>query len=69
MDFNNYTRSTATTVEPPHFPIYQQIKDKYFKVQLENDIYLPVSYNQFQTKAHPLEQLHKNKIQQFKHNH
>ena len=35
--------STDTHVESSHFPIYLQIKDNYFKVQLENDLYLPVS--------------------------
>ena len=58
--------STDTTVESPHFPIYQQIKDNYFKVQLENDIYLSILYNEFQTKAQPSEQIHHNKIQQLK---
>ena len=50
---NEYINSiyTDTHVESPHFPIYLQIKDNYFKVQLENDIYLPVSYYEFQAKA------------------
>ena len=59
------TVSTDATVESPHFPVYLQIKDNYFRVQLENDIYLPVSYNEFKTKAQPLEQIPQNKIQQF----
>ena len=67
-EYNN-TVSTATTVESAHFPIYLQIKGNYFKLQLKNDIYVLVSYNEFQTKAQPLEQIHKNKIQQFKLNH
>ena len=59
---------TDTTVESFHFPIYLQIKDKFFKEPLENDIYLPVWYNGFRTKAQPLQQIHQNKIQQFKYN-
>ena len=55
-------------VESPYFPIYLQIKDDYFKVQLENDLYLPVSYYEFQTKAQPLENMHQQKLQQFKNN-
>ena len=39
--------STDTHVESPHFPIYLQIKDNYFNVQLENDLYLPVSHTEF----------------------
>ena len=67
-EYNN-TVSTDTTVESPHFPNYLQIKDNYFKEQLENNIYLPVSYHEFQTKERPLEQIQQNKIQQFKRNH
>ena len=33
--------STDINVESTHFPIYLQIKNNYFKVQLENDLYLP----------------------------
>ena len=55
------TVSTDTNVESPHFPIYLQIKDKYFKAQLENDLYLPVFYQKFQTKAQPLEHIHQHK--------
>ena len=36
--------STEYNVESQHFPIYLQIKENYFKVQLENDLYLPVSH-------------------------
>ena len=46
--------STDTHVESPHIPIYLQIKDNYFRVQLENDLYLPVSHYEFETKAKPL---------------
>ena len=31
------TVSTDTNGESPHFPIYLQIKDNYFKVQFENE--------------------------------
>ena len=34
---------TTETVESTHFPINPQINDNNFKVQLENDQYLPVS--------------------------
>ena len=50
--------SSNSHVESPHFPIYLQIKDIFFKVQLENDLYLPVSYHEFQTKAKPLDNIH-----------
>ena len=56
------TVSTDTTLESPHFPIYLQIRDNYFKVQIVNDIYLPISYNVFKTKAQPLEQIHHNNL-------
>ena len=55
--------STDIHVEPPHFPIYLQIKDNYFKVKLENDLYLPVSHYEFKTKAQPLENMHHQKRQ------
>ena len=58
------TNTTNTTVESSHFPIFLQIKDNYFKVKLENDIFLPVSYHVFKTKAQPLEQLQQNKTLQ-----
>ena len=58
-----------TTKESPHFAIYLQITDNCFKVQLQNDLYLPVSYHEFKTKAQPFEQLQQNKTQQFKQNH
>ena len=58
--------STDTHVESPHFPIYLQIKDNYFKVQLENDLYLSVSHYEFKTKAQPLENMQQQKLQQFK---
>ena len=60
--------STDNHVESPHFPIYLQMKDNYFKVQLENDIYLPVSHYEFKTKAQPLENTHQQKLQQFEIN-
>ena len=60
--------SPDTHVESPHFPIFLEIQDNYFKVQLENDLCLPVSYYEFQTKAQPLENLHQQKLQQFKNN-
>ena len=59
--------STDTHVESPHFPIYLQLKDNYFKVQLENDLYLPVSHYEFKTKAQPLDNAHQQK-QQLKQN-
>ena len=60
--------STDTHVESSHFPIYLHIKDNHFKVQLENDLYLPVSYYEFHTKAQPLDNIHQQKIQRFKNN-
>ena len=66
---NINTITTNTTVESPHFPIYLQVKDNYFKVQLKNDPYLPVSYHEFKTKAQPIENLQQNRTQQFKQNH
>ena len=60
--------STDTHVESPHFPIYLQNKDNYFKVQLENDLYLPVSHYELKTKAQPLENMHQQKQQKFKNN-
>ena len=50
--------STDTHVESPNITIYLQIEDNYFKVQLENDLYLPVSHYGFKTKAQPLEYMH-----------
>ena len=41
--------STDTRVESPNFPIYLQIKDNCLKVQLENELYLPVSHYEFRT--------------------
>ena len=43
--------STDTHVESTRFPVYLKIKDNYFKIQLENDLYLPVSHYEFNTKA------------------
>ena len=57
--------SKDTHVESTHFPIYLQIKDNYFEVQLENDLYLPVSHYEFITKAQPLENMHQQKQLQF----
>ena len=51
------TITTITTTQSLHFPIYIQVKDNYFKVKLENDLYLPVSYHEFKTKAQPTEHL------------
>ena len=58
--------STDTHVESPYLRTYIKIKANYFKVQLENILYLPVSYYKFQTKAQPLDNIHQQKIQQFK---
>ena len=55
--------SIDTHVESPHFPIYLQIKDNSFKVQLENDLYLPVSHHEVKTKEQPLEGIHQQKLQ------
>ena len=63
------TMTPDTTIESRHFPIYLQIQDNYFIVQLENDRYLPVMYHEFKTKAQPLEQLQQNKTPKFKQNH
>ena len=52
-----------------HFPVYLKVKDNNFKAQLENDLYLPVPYHEFRTKAQPFEQLQQNKVQQIKQNH
>ena len=60
--------STDIHVESPHFPIYLQIKYNYFKVKLENDLYLPVSHYELKTKAQSLENIHQQKLQQFKNN-
>ena len=54
--------SRDTHVESPHFPIYLNIKDNYFKLQLEINPYLPVSHYEFQTKAQTLHNIHQNKI-------
>ena len=45
-EFINSVSANINT-EPIHIPIYLQIKNNYFKVQLENDLYLPVSYHEF----------------------
>ena len=66
---NINTITTNTTVESPHFPIHLQIKDNYFKVQLENDLCLHVSYHEFKTMAQSLEQLQQNKTQHFEQDH
>ena len=63
------TVTTNNTVESPHFPLYLQVKDNYFNVQLDNNLYLPVSFYEFKTKAQPLEQLKQNKRHYFKQNH
>ena len=52
------TVSENVTTEQIHSPICLQIKNDYFKVQLDNDLYLPVSYNDFYTKAQPLDHVH-----------
>ena len=41
---NSYT--TDTTVEPTHFPIYPRIKNNFFKIWLDNNIYIAVSYDE-----------------------
>ena len=60
--------STDTHVESPHFPIYLQIKNNHIKIQLENDLYLPVSHYEFKTKAQLLENRHQQKLQESKNN-
>ena len=60
--------STDTHLESLHFPIYLQIKDNFFKVQLENDLYPPVSHTEFIIKAQPFVNLYHQKLQQFKNN-
>ena len=64
-EYNN-TVTTDIAVESPHFPIYLQIKEDYFKVQPENNLYLPLSYHEYKTKAQPLELVHYHKKQQLK---
>ena len=58
------TVTTDSAVEPQHFPIYFLIRDNYFKVRLESNLYLPVSYHENKTKAQPLEDVHRQKTQQ-----
>ena len=58
--------STDAHVESPQFLIYLKNKDSYFKVQLENNLYLPFSHHEFQTKAHTLDKIYQQKIQQLK---
>ena len=48
---NNNKITTDTTVESIHFPIYLQMKNNYYKVELENNVDRPVSYNEYKTKA------------------
>ena len=60
--------SRETTIEPTHFPIYLQIKENYFKVQLENDLYLPVTQQEFYTKAQPIDNIHQKRHQCFRNN-
>ena len=60
--FNSVLANINT--EPILFPLYLQIKINYFKVQLENDPCLPVSYHEFCTKAQPLEHIHQKRNQQ-----
>ena len=45
------TITTETAVESPHFPIYLQLKDNYFKLQLENNLYYHISCHECETKA------------------
>ena len=40
--------------------MYLQFRDNYFKVQLEKDLHLPVSYHAVKFKAQPLEYIHHN---------
>ena len=58
--------SADADVESQRFPIYLKFEDNYFKVQLENDLYLPVSHYKFQTKAQPLDYIQQQKIQHSK---
>ena len=60
--------STDTAVESLLFPIYLQIKDNYFKVQPENDLFLSVSQTGFKTKAQTLENIHNQKLEHLKNN-
>ena len=59
---------TDTNEKTPHFPIYLQINDNYFKVKLENDLYLPVLFHGFKTKAQPIKHRQQNKTKHFKQN-
>ena len=60
--------SENTTTEPIHFPIYLQIKNNYLKVQIDNDLYLPVSHQELRTKAQPFEHIHQKRNQQTQNN-
>ena len=62
------TIATDTAVESPHFPIYLKIKDNYFKVQLENNLYLPISYHKYTTKTQPIKYVQNHKNKQLKQN-
>ena len=59
---------TETTLGSYNFSIYLQTNDIYFKVQLENNIYIPVSHAECSTKAQPLEQIQNQRIKQFQQN-
>ena len=60
--------STDTALESLLFPIYLNIKDNYFKVQLENDLHLPVSHTETKNKTQPLENIHHQKLKHLKTN-
>ena len=64
--FNSVT--TNSTVESTHFAIYLRINDNYFKVQLENNIYLPDSYTEDSTEMQPLERIHNQRAKQTQQN-
>ena len=44
------------------------IEDNYFKNQLENDLYLPLSHTELKTKSQPLDKVHHQKLQPHKNN-
>ena len=56
---------TETTVESHKFSRYKQTNDNYFKVRLENNIYVPVSHAEYLTKAQSLEHIQNQRIKQF----
>ena len=57
------TVTADTAVETTHFPIYLQIKENNFQLQLENNLYLPVSYHEYKTNAQTVEHVHHHRTQ------